>query len=108
MKYILPFCIIFWLTTCKGPVERKTIEAMASGLPVVATDAAGCRDVVQDGYNGLRALRGNAQSVAECVMRLVDDDSLRASVLAGARESLERYNWDVVGRNYEDLYKEIT
>lgn len=53
------------------------LEAMAHKIPIVATDEGGIPDVVVDGKNGLISERRNPQSLADCIERLLSDESLR-------------------------------
>ncbi len=84
------------------------IEAMACGLPVVATDVPGCRALVEDGVNGLLVPVGNSQALAEAVGRLVDDPLLRVR-LGDAGRAMAVRGWSVE-RVVEDnlaLYREV-
>jgi glycosyltransferase involved in cell wall biosynthesis len=49
------------------------LEAMASGLPVVATDVGGMRDLVEDGQTGVLVAPGDAPRLADAIVRLLDD-----------------------------------
>ncbi len=62
-------------------------EAMACGLPVVASDVGGIPDQVADGQNGFLIPIGDAVSMAERIQRLVNDERLRAEM---GRRALER------------------
>jgi glycosyltransferase involved in cell wall biosynthesis len=53
------------------------MEAAATGLPVVASDIRGCREVVVDGVNGLLIPVGDATALAGAVIRLGSDPQLR-------------------------------
>ena len=53
------------------------LEAMEHKLPVVSTDEGGIPDVIKDGENGLIAEKRNADSLASCIARLLDDKELR-------------------------------
>jgi len=61
------------------------LEAMAWGVPVVATDVLGSRDVVVDGVTGLLAQASDPESIARQTLRLLDDASLRSQLSANAR-----------------------
>jgi glycosyltransferase involved in cell wall biosynthesis len=56
------------------------LEAMACGLPVVATDAGGTAEAVLDGVTGFVVPRGDARAVADAVERLVADPELRRAM----------------------------
>ena len=69
-------------------VPRGLIEAGACGLPLVTTDAPGCRDVVADGVNGFLVPVRDAQSLADAIARLQDDPGLRERMGRASREKV--------------------
>jgi glycosyltransferase involved in cell wall biosynthesis len=62
------------------------MEAAAMGLPIVATDIRGCRQVVDDGRTGVLVSRRDAESLTNAIDRLGADADLRARMGAAARE----------------------
>jgi D-inositol-3-phosphate glycosyltransferase len=60
-------------------------EALACGVPVVATDHGGHREVVRDGEDGLLVPPGEAGALAQALIRLMDDGDLRERLAQGAR-----------------------
>jgi glycosyltransferase involved in cell wall biosynthesis len=72
------------------------IEAMACGVPVVTTDVGTIREVVESGKTGLLVPPLDHESIAQAVMSLLDNPSLRRSMgECGRRRALERYNTEV-------------
>ena len=82
------------------------LEAMAAGAPVVASDIAGYRDVVQDGVTGLLVEPENEEALAAAIARLLRSPARRAALTAGARAALPRYDWSVISREVEAFYHE--
>jgi glycosyltransferase involved in cell wall biosynthesis len=73
------------------------VEAMAAGLPVVATPVGGIVDFLEDGVTGLFAKPGNPASVAKAISRLLADTDLAAKVRVNAFAMVkERYDWATV------------
>ncbi len=73
------------------------IEAMAAGVPVVATDVPGVRDVVRTGETGLLVPAGDAIALAAAIRRVVDDGPLRERLVAAATADVRRrFTWDAV------------
>jgi glycosyltransferase involved in cell wall biosynthesis len=82
------------------------LEAMATGAPVVCTDADGNRDFCQDGDNCLMPA-AEPRAVRDALQRVLDDDALRARLAAGALRTARDYDWsrrlDDLERFYESL-----
>ncbi|OGZ48407.1 MAG: hypothetical protein A3C84_04875 [Candidatus Ryanbacteria bacterium RIFCSPHIGHO2_02_FULL_48_12] len=84
------------------------LEAMAAGLPVVATKVGGIEDFLSDGITGLFANTEDPHDVAEKIMMLFADHALYASLAAAARTRfVESYSWDHVASQMEALMKEL-
>jgi glycosyltransferase involved in cell wall biosynthesis len=85
------------------------LEAMASGLPVVATDVAGNREVVgKEGKAGWLVPAQDPAALAEAVATLTASPTLRLEVATAARERiLEQFDIDRVGAQYLSLYQEL-
>jgi glycosyltransferase involved in cell wall biosynthesis len=64
--------------------QVTVVEAMRMGRPVVATRGVGTVDYVDDGANGLLVDPGDGRALAGALLRLWDDNSLRATLAAGA------------------------
>jgi GT2 family glycosyltransferase len=82
------------------------LEAMSAGLPVVCTDANGNRDFCADGVNCLMPGRSGA-SVAAALRRVLEDDALRARLVAGGKETAERYAWPRKLDELDTFYREL-
>lgn len=82
------------------------LEAMAAGVPVVATDVPGTRDVVTDEQNGLLVPPGDTQTLARAIRRVLEDATLRQRLTdAGRREVAARFSWPAVLEQYRDLLR---
>lgn len=81
---------VFCLPTHREGLPIAMLEAMATGLPVVATNATGCRDIVDDGINGLLVPVSDVTALTEALLRLVEDVDLRTHLGKNARESVRR------------------
>ena len=75
------------------------IEAMAAGLPVIATQVGGIPDFLKDGETGLFCEANNPKSIAKQVQRLIADEPLRNKLIANAKKMVEeKYDWNLVAR----------
>lgn len=82
-----------------GPFEtfgQAVQEAMASGIPVVAPDAGGPRELVQHGHTGYLVPPGAPDPLRDAVVRLRDDPVLRHSFGRAARRAVRGRTWPVV------------
>ena len=80
------------------------IEAMAAGVPVVATDVPGVRDVVRDGETGLLVPAGDAVAVSGALRRVIGEPSLRDRLVSTAGADVRtRFTWDTVLPGYRRL-----
>ncbi|MEA2223979.1 MAG: phosphatidyl-myo-inositol alpha-mannosyltransferase, partial [Solirubrobacteraceae bacterium] len=81
-------------------------EAFALGTPVVASDIAGYRDVVQHGVNGLLVPRGDATALAEVLRDLALDPGRRGALADAASASAPRYAWPRVAAEVLAAYED--
>ena len=73
------------------------IEAMAAGVPVIATDVPGIRDVVQHEVNGLLVPVGQPAALTAAIERVISDADLRRRLVENGLTTVhERYTWDRV------------
>lgn len=75
-------CLPSW----REGTPRSLLEAMACGLPLVATDVPGCREVVTDGDNGILVPPRNPSVLADALRTLIEDEQLRARMGDRSRE----------------------
>ena len=88
---------VFTLPSHREGMPRSIIEAMMTGLPVVATDVRGAREEVVDGETGALVPLGDTAALARALGRLVADPALRARWgAAGRAVALERFDEDAV------------
>lgn len=84
------------------------LEAMASGLPVVASNSGGIPDIIKDGVNGFLSEERNSKSIAEKVNMILDDNELYKKIQKQSLNTVKQYDYDVIGRRYARLIKEST
>jgi glycosyltransferase involved in cell wall biosynthesis/GNAT superfamily N-acetyltransferase len=99
---------VFVLPSHREGFPRAAMEAAASGLPVVATDIRGCRQVVEEGSNGLLFPVGDIEALASAVRRLGDDSSLRIHMAKNSRErAIELFDEDAVVEIVMSTYRDL-
>jgi glycosyltransferase involved in cell wall biosynthesis len=72
------------------------LEAMASGVSVVATDIPGNRDLIRDGENGLLVPPKDAGSLANAIRSLLQDPARRRRLAAAGVNTARKYGWDSI------------
>jgi glycosyltransferase involved in cell wall biosynthesis len=92
---------VFALTSRYEGFGNVLIEAMACGVPVVATSSAGTRDIVSDGVDGLLVERHEPADVAAALARLLQDAVLRQRMSAAARRKADSYRTETVVGAYD-------
>jgi len=84
-----------------------TAEAMAAGLPIVASDIPAFRQVLRDGRAGELFGVGDAVDLAGVTARLLDDPARRAELSVAALDAVADYDWGVVARNVVSVYETV-
>ena len=80
------------------------LEMMACGLPVVASDIPEIKSVITDGQDGLLYASGNAAELANKLLRLINNESLRARLGQQARRTVESEYGEPIAQKYHQLY----
>ena len=84
------------------------LEAMACGVPVVATAVGGIPDVIEDRVNGLLVGPGEPEALARAIVTLLTDDALRVRLREAAhRDVRKRFSPETVIEDLESLYREL-
>jgi glycosyltransferase involved in cell wall biosynthesis len=105
---ILQTCDILVRPSLLEGMPLTVLEAMACGLPVVATPVSGTAELVRHGENGLLVPSADPASLARAILRLMADESLREAQGREGRRLVERgYGWDAVAAKTLAVYREL-
>lgn len=89
-------------------VPRILIEAAAAGIPLVATDVPGCREIVNDGINGYLVHPGDSDALGSAIGKLVEDPGRREEMGQKGRQiMLDEFEEKSVLKRTLDVYKEV-
>jgi glycosyltransferase involved in cell wall biosynthesis len=84
------------------------VEAMGCECPIIAGDLPAIHDIIAHEENGLIFPFGNAQALAETIIRLLDDPELRARLAGEGRKRVGRkFDWEVIAGKYAEIYKKL-
>jgi phosphatidylinositol alpha-mannosyltransferase len=84
-----------------------TAEAMAAGVPIVASDIEAFRQVLRDGRAGELFAAGDPADLARVAARLLDDPARRAELSVAALAAVAEYDWAVVAREVVSVYETV-
>jgi len=99
---------VFVLSSKSEGLSNTIIEAMASGLPVVATSVGGADELVEHGRTGLLVPREDPEALAEAVAALLDDAARRGEMGRAGRAKAEReFSLERMLAGYERLYLDL-
>lgn len=98
---------VFLFPSASETFGNVTLEAMASGLPVVCADAPGSASLVIDRSTGYLCPPGDSAAFAMSIEKLVADEGLRSGMGDAARVEARKYDWDVVLATMITYYDEV-
>ena len=99
---------VFVLPSRLEGIPRCLMEAMAAGIPVMATDIPGSRELAIDNVTGLLARVDSSKSLAEGISRLFMEESLRKKLAAAGRKLiLNRFSATTMAKQYLSLYHSL-
>ncbi len=89
-------------------MPNAVLEAMASGLPILASRIAGNEELVQDGVSGVLVPAEDVAALQEALRRLLVQEAMRKQMGAAARQRVEaHYSWQSVARQYAQLLESV-
>ncbi len=98
---------VFVLSSDYEGLPLSVMEAMAAGRPVVSTRAGGVPNAVTDGLNGILVDVGDVDALAEGMLRLAKDTSLRHRMAEAALTASKQFDIRVMVSRYEELFQEL-
>jgi glycosyltransferase involved in cell wall biosynthesis len=95
---------VFAMTSRYEGFGNVLVEAMACGVPVVATSSPGTREIVSVGSNGLLVDHHEPEAVAAALERILTDNALRQRLALAAKASAERFALPSIAAAYEHVF----
>jgi glycosyltransferase involved in cell wall biosynthesis len=98
---------IFAMPSMAEGLGVAALEAMASGIPVIASAVGGLREAVEDGRSGILVAPGDARALADGISRLAASPELRAAMgAAGRAAALAHFSLETMAARTLELYRE--
>jgi len=99
---------VFVLSSIREGIPVAMLEAMAIGVPVVATKVGGIPEVIQDNVDGLLVDSRNSEMLADALKRVIEDSSLGNSIGEAGRKKVKcLFSCEAICKQYEELYTDL-
>jgi N-acetyl-alpha-D-glucosaminyl L-malate synthase BshA len=96
---------VFVLPSLSEGFPNVILEAMASGLPIVATRVGGLPHIVKHAENGFLVEPKNPEEIAEKVLLILESEALRKKMSDNNKETAKEYSWERVVAKLEEVYR---
>lgn len=106
-EQVLAACDVFVLSSHFEGYPIALMEALAMGLPVVATAVGGVTDAIDDGVEGLLVPPARPEALAEALTTMVGDDALRQRCATAARTAGRRFDIANAVARTEEIYRSV-
>lgn len=107
VSHILSKATGFVFPSLKEGMPKAVLEAMACGLPIIASNISGINEIVTNGYDGLLVPPEDQQVLGEAILNVINDRNLAAKLGANARKTVEtNHNWNTVLSALDSVYEE--
>ncbi len=104
---ILAAADIFALTSTYESFSIATLEAMAYGLPIIATDVGYLKTIVRESGGGILVSPGDVDGLAQAIARLASDSDYRRQLGENGRAYVQRFNWPNIIAKLLRLYEQV-
>lgn len=95
---------VFVLPSLSESFGIVNLEAMASGLPIVASNLRGMKEIVEDGQSGFLVEPRNPEAIAQKVLLLLQDEGLRRRMGERNKQKAKQYSWEEIVAKLEEIY----
>ena len=99
---------VFVLPSLNEGMSNTMLEALASGLPIIATVTGGTEELVLNGENGLYIEKQSSEDIALKLEQVLNDAELRKKMGEMSRVRAEKMSWGNVASQYADLYRKVS
>lgn len=107
VKELLTGADIFLFTTRQEGLPRSMMEAMASGLPCVASAIRGNVDLIENGVNGFTCPTDDVDGYAAAIAKIAGDPALRETMRTNNLKKIKNYDITVVEKQIREIYADV-
>ncbi len=107
IKELLKISDIFLFTTLREGLSRSMMEAMASGLPCIASKIRGNIDLIEDGKGGFLVEPNNANGFTEALIKLTENNALCKKMSSVNLENIKEFDVENVKKEMFEIYKDV-
>lgn len=104
-SYYASTSVVVFPSIWPEPFGRISVEAMASGKPVVAARVGGIPEVVEHEKTGLLVEPGNSSQIAEAVLYLLENEDIAKKMGENGKEEAKKYSSKAISRQYIEVYR---
>ena len=108
LQDLYPAMDVFVMSSLREGLPLTMLEAMAAGVPVVATEVGGIPECIRDKQSGLLIPPRNPRALAEAIRKILNDDGLRQTLIAGAKADVTaRFSIERMVKDHEAVYQDV-
>jgi glycosyltransferase involved in cell wall biosynthesis len=96
---------VFVLPSLNEGMSNAMLEALATGLPILATDTGGSKELITEGGNGYIIEMKNAQDIADKLEKIINNSELRKKMGEASRKKALEMSWEKVAKKYYQTYE---
>ena len=106
IQHYYKMAYVFTIASTTETFGIVTIEALASGVPVLAVKAPGAVDILTDGLDGL-LVDNDVEKFANALEKIIREPELKEKLSQGALKTSEKYSIDTISERMLNLYREV-
>ena len=107
IQKVLPSLDVFLITSNEEGLGTSVLDAFAAQVPVVATNAGGIPEMVEDNVTGLLRPVGDVEALAQAVTSLIENKNLQRQLINGATEKLKEFSKEQTAEKTLTIYKQV-
>jgi len=107
LKKILKSLDVIVIPSIYEPFGIIALEAMVSGVPIVASNVGGLAEVIEDGIDGLKVPPKDPLAIARAVNKYLEDEVFRNKIIYNARNKSKLFSWSKIAEKTLEVYYKL-